>query len=97
MQLLPRQEEEYQRRHDLIWPELVDLLKGTGIRNYSIFLDPESLALFGVLEIERPGNLDELPSHPVMQRWWEFMADIMETNPDHSPQSLPLKEVFHLP
>ena len=97
MQLHPGQAEEYQRRHNAIWPELADLLRETGIRDYSIFLDEATHALFGVLDIEQPANLDELPGHPVMQRWWAYMADIMETNPDHSPVTVSLTEVFHLP
>lgn len=97
MKLNPGQAAEYQRRHEALWPELADLLHATGIRNYSIFLDPETLALFGVLTIEQPANLDDLPGHPVMQRWWAYMADIMETNPDNSPVSLPMQEVFYLP
>jgi len=96
MKLHPGQTEEYKRRHDQLWPELAELLHETGIHNYSIFLDEETLALFGVLDIENPARLDDLPSHPVMQRWWEYMADIMETNPDQSPKSVPLREVFYL-
>ena len=96
MQLHPGQAAEYQRRHDALWPELADLLRDTGIRDYSIFLDEPTGALFGVLDIENPARLDDLPSHPVMQRWWAYMADIMETNPDHSPVSVPLREVFYL-
>ena len=96
MKLNPGQTEEYKRRHDALWPELALLLRETGIRDYSIFLDEESLALFGVLEIEQPEKLDDLPAHPVMQRWWAYMADIMATNPDRSPVSVPLKEVFYL-
>lgn len=95
MQLLPGQTEEYKRRHDALWPELADLLHQTGIRHYSIFLDEASLALFGVLEIEQPARMDELPGHPVMQRWWAYMADIMAANPDNSPVSTPLQEVFY--
>lgn len=96
MQLHPGQEAEYRRRHDAIWPELVDLLHGTGISNYSIFLDPSTLALFGVLDIDNPAAMDTLPNHPVMQRWWAFMADIMAANPDNSPVSVPLEEVFYM-
>ena len=96
MQLHPGQTEEYKRRHDEIWPELVALLRETGISDYSIFLDEETLALFGVLQIAEPTRLDELPKHHVMQLWWAHMADIMATNPDHSPVSVPLKEVFYL-
>jgi L-rhamnose mutarotase len=96
MKLHPGQEAEYQRRHDALWPELEALLKQTGISEYSIFLDPETNALFGVLEVENPVLLDELPKHAVMQRWWAYMSDIMDSNADHSPVSIPLKEVFYL-
>lgn len=96
MKLHPGQEAEYQRRHDALWPELENLLKETGIRDYSIFLDEKTLDLFGVLDIENPARLDALPRHPVMQRWWAYMADIMESNPDNSPVSIPLHEVFYL-
>lgn len=96
MKLFPGMEDEYRRRHDALWPELQELLKSKGISEYSIFLDPETLALFGILTIDQPVRLDELPGHPVMQRWWTHMKDIMQTNPDHSPVSVPLQEVFHL-
>jgi L-rhamnose mutarotase len=97
MQLFPGFEAEYKKRHDELWPELQQLLKQTGIQEYSIFLDPTTLALFGVLKIEDATKLDDLPMHPVMQKWWAHMGDIMESNPDNSPISTPLKEVFYLP
>ena len=97
MQLHPGQSAEYQRRHDALWPELAALLKAHGISNYSIFLDEETHALFGVLDIEDPAAMDRLPAEAVMQRWWAYMADIMETHPDMRPVSVPLREVFHLP
>lgn len=95
MHLHPGQSEEYKRRHDALWPELADLLRSTGISNYSIFLDEETNILFGVMDVENSAALDNLPKHPVMQRWWAFMGDIMATNPDNSPVSKPLKEVFY--
>jgi L-rhamnose mutarotase len=97
MQLHPGKEAEYKKRHDELWPELEQLLKEAGIQEYSIFLDPTTLSLFGVLKIKDPKALDNLPSHPVMKRWWTYMKDIMDSNPDHSPVSVPLKEVFYLP
>lgn len=97
MKLFPGQEAEYKRRHDEICPELQALLKETGIREYSIFLDKETYALFGVLDITDPAKMDTLPQHEVMQRWWAYMAGIMESNEDHSPVSVPLQEVFYLP
>ena len=96
MKLHPGQEDEYQRRHDTIWPELVSLLKETGISDYSIYLDKESLHLFGVLLIEDTAKMDQLPQHPVMQKWWSYMKDIMDCNPDNSPVSIPLQQVFYL-
>ena len=97
MKIKPGCAREYKKRHDAIWPELKKLLEDAGISDYSIFLDEETYTLFGVLNLENAANLAELPSHPVMQRWWAYMSDIMEVNPDHSPVSVPLREVFYLP
>jgi L-rhamnose mutarotase len=97
MKLFIGQEAEYKRRHDELWPELNSLLKENGIKDYSIFLDESTNSLFGVLNIDDAKKLDELHHHPVMKKWWEYMKDIMETNPDNSPVSIPLQEVFYLP
>ena len=97
MKLFKGCEEEYKRRHDVLWPELEILLKDAGIKDYSIFLDEETNALFGYLTINDITQLDELPKHPVMQKWWAYMKDIMETNDDNSPVNTSLKEVFYLP
>lgn len=97
MQLHKGFEEEYARRHKQIWPELEQLLKGSGIADYSIFLDETTLELFGVLKVTDSTLLQQLPTSPVMQKWWAYMKDIMVSHPDHSPVSVPLKEVFYLP
>ena len=96
MKLMKGYESEYQKRHHEIWPELVELLKSNGISEYHIYLNEQSLNLFGVLKITDPMNLDDLPNHPVMKKWWAYMKDIMETNADNSPLSIPLKNVFRL-
>ena len=96
MKLFKGCEEEYKKRHDALWPELVSLLKQAGIKDYSIFLDEESNVLFGYLTIEDETKLDDLPNAPVMKKWWAYMKDIMETNEDNSPINIPLKEVFYL-
>ncbi len=90
-------EEEYKRRHDNLWPELQELLKSTGVSEYSIFLDENTNELFGIMQVDDPRLIASLPEHPVMQKWWAHMRDIMDTNPDNSPVSIPLKEVFYLP
>jgi L-rhamnose mutarotase len=97
MQLFKGYEAEYKKRHDELWPELQALLKSAGISEYSIFLDETTNNLFGFMKAEDPKALDDLPAQPVMQRWWKYMGDIMDSNPDHSPVSIPLKEVFYLP
>ena len=97
MKLFKGCEEEYKRRHEIIWPELQQLLKETGIEDYSIFLDDETNSLFGVLKIVEPLKQGKLSEHPVMKKWWAYMKDIMETNEDNSPVIIPLKEVFYLP
>ena len=96
MKVHPGREEEYRRRHDAIWPELAALLRAAGVSDYSIHLDRETGTLFGVLWRRDGHGMDALPGHPIMRRWWEHMADIMETNPDGSPVAVPLETVFHL-
>ncbi len=96
MQLKPGFEAEYKRRHDEIWPELSDLLHEAGVSDYSIFLDPKSLVLFGVLKRNPNHGMDELPNLPIMKKWWAYMADIMDTNPDNSPVVKDLTPVFYM-
>ena len=97
MRLLPGKANEYRRRHDAIVPELVTLLKEAGVSDYSIHLDPATNVLFGVLWRRRDHDMDALPDHPVMKRWWAHMADIMETHPSNEPIVTPLEPMFHLP
>lgn len=97
MKLFPGFEQEYKKRHDEIWPELSALLKETGISEYSIFLDEETNNLIGVLKVTNKALLDTLPAKALMRKWWAYMGDIMESNADNSPVSIPLKEVFYLP
>jgi L-rhamnose mutarotase len=96
MQLNPGMEAEYKRRHDAIWPELSALLKDAGVSDYSIHLDRETNALFGVLWRRDDHAMDDLPRHPVMRCWWDYMADIMATHPNHEPVAVPLVTVFHM-
>ncbi|GEP94228.1 L-rhamnose mutarotase [Chitinophaga cymbidii] len=96
MKLFEGFEAEYKRLHDNLWPELEALLKAKGVHDYSIFLDEETLTLFAYLQISDPAALDDLPAQPVMQRWWEQMSRVMESHPDNSPVTFPLKEVFYM-
>jgi L-rhamnose mutarotase len=96
MKLKPGYVAEYKKRHDEIWPELAQLLKDAGISDYSIFLDEETHTLFAVQKQAGQSSQD-LGRTAIVKKWWAYMADIMETNPDHSPVTVPLPEMFYLP
>lgn len=96
MVLNPGCRAEYQRRHDEIWPELETLLREAGVSDYWIFLDEATDALFAVLKRPKDHGMDALPDHPVMQRWWAHMADIMQTHPNNEPVAVPLPALFHM-
>jgi L-rhamnose mutarotase len=96
MKLFPGFKEEYKKRHGEIWPELVTLLKNEGIGNYSIFYDEETNCLFAYQEQSGLASSQDLGTTEIVKKWWKYMADIMETNPDNSPVSVPLEQVFFL-
>ena len=96
MHLNPGQKAEYKKRHDEIWPDLKTLLKESGIAEYSIFLDEETDTLFAFQKVYGNVNSQDLGKTKTLQKWWKYMADIMEVNPDNSPISKELKEVFYL-
>lgn len=96
MHLYEGMAEEYERRHNLLWPEMIDMIHEYGGHNYSIFLDEETNVLYGYIEIEDEEKWAKSADTPINRKWWDFMADIMDTNPDNSPVSIDLKPVFHL-
>lgn len=96
MYLKEGMKQEYKRRHAAIWPELKQLLKDTGISEYSIFLDEDTHTLFAVQQISGDGGSQDLKDNQVVRRWWDYMADIMKTNPDNSPVSVELEEMFYM-
>ena len=95
MKLKPGFEEEYKLRHDKIWPELAKELTKAGVSDYSIFLDEETNILFAVQKLTDDNTSDNLPKTDIVKKWWKYMSDIMEVNPDNSPVVTELKEVFH--
>jgi L-rhamnose mutarotase len=96
MYLNEGQKEEYKKRHDALWPELHALLKNAGVSEYSIFLDEETSILFAFQKVSGEGGSQDLGQTEIVKKWWAFMADIMKTNPDNSPVSIPLEEVFYM-
>ena len=96
MKLKPGVAAEYKKRHEEIWPELAGALRAAGISDYSIFLDEETLTLFAVQKLSDGNTAGALPKNGVVRKWWDYMAPLMEVQPDHAPVSTDLKEVFHL-
>lgn len=96
MKLKPGFETEYKRRHDELWPELARESRAAGISDYSIFLDEKTLTLFAVQKLSDTHTADRLSASPIVRKWWDYMAPLMETQPDHAPVCHPLKEVFQL-
>ncbi|MBC5690520.1 L-rhamnose mutarotase [Mediterraneibacter sp. NSJ-55] len=96
MKLYPGMEKEYEKRHNELWQEMKDMIHEYGGRNYTIFLDKETLVLYGYIEVEDLEKWDKSADTAINRKWWDFMADIMETNPDNSPVCIDLQEVFHL-
>jgi L-rhamnose mutarotase len=96
MKLYENMAEEYKKRHDNLWPEMVKMIHEYGGKNYSIFLDEESSTLFGYLEVEDISLWDKTAETEICKKWWKYMADIMETNADNSPIAVDFVEMFHL-
>lgn len=97
MKMKPGMKEEYKRRHAAIWPEIADLIRRSGVSEYSIFLDEETNTLFALQYLSGEQGSQDLGAFDIQQKWWDYMADLMEVNPDNSPVSIPLEEMFYLP
>lgn len=96
MRMKPGMKAEYKKRHDEVWPEIVELINKCGISDYSIFLDEETNYLFAFQKVEGNVGSQDLGFNEIQQKWWDYMSDIMDVNADNSPVSIPLEEVFHM-
>jgi L-rhamnose mutarotase len=96
MTLKPGNQDEYERRHQPIWPELQKVLKEHGVSNYSIFLNRSTDELFAYAEIKSEASWQQIAETEVCRRWWAYMKDLMLTNPDNSPLMIGLDRIFHL-
>ena len=96
MKLYPGMADEYEKRHNQLWDEMKDMIHEYGGHNYSIYLDKETNVLYGYIEVESEERWAASADTPINRKWWGFMADIMETNPDNSPVSVDLYPIFHL-
>ena len=96
MYLKPGCEAEYEKRHAAIWPELKQLLSNNGVYDYSIYWDRQTNILFASQKTNGESSSQDMGSNPIVQKWWDYMADIMEVNPDNSPVTVQLLEVFYM-
>jgi len=96
MRLKPGREEEYKKRHDEIWQELKDELRKAGVSDYTIYLDRRTNTLFAYQYLADDATNNDLPRKEIVKKWWNMMKDIMDTNPDESPVSDELTEMFHM-
>ncbi len=96
MHVDPGAHAEYKRRHDQLWPEMAAMLREHGLRSYDIWLDAKRSLLFAHVVVDSKERWDAVASDPVCRRWWTYMRDVMETNPDDSPVVEELPSVFHL-
>ena len=96
MKLKPGFKEEYQRRHEAIWPELSQVLSAAGISDYSIYLDEETNTLFALQKLSPNHTADRLPHDPIVRKWWDFMSDVMEYNDDNAPVAITREEMFNM-
>ncbi|MES2426150.1 MAG: L-rhamnose mutarotase [Bacteroidota bacterium] len=94
MKLKPAAKEEYKRRHALIWPEIRQMLADGGINDYHIYFDHETDILFAVHNDDQQGAI--FKKDETLEKWWAYMADLMDVNPDNSPVAVPLEQVFQL-
>jgi len=97
MYLNEGQKEEYRKRHAQLWPEMRKMLKESGVGDYSIFLDEETNILFAFQTVTGGAGSQDIGDQEIVKKWWKFMADVMKTNPDNSPVSIPLEELFYMP
>lgn len=96
MKLYKGYEEEYEKRHNNLWPEMKEMIHEYGGSNYSIYLDVETNYLYGYIEVDDLDRWNESAKTEICRKWWDYMSDIMETNTDNSPVCIDLKPVFFL-
>jgi L-rhamnose mutarotase len=88
----------YKKRHEAVWPEMLDALRRTGWHNYSLFLREDGL-LFGYFEAEESfqASLDGMDKETINAKWRDSMAPFFEGTGDHADEMMvELEEVFHL-
>ncbi len=92
----PGTEQEYQRRHDEIWPEMVDALRAAGIRNYTLFRRGLGIIAYAECEPDARTAFAAIAATDVDARWSEWFADVIEQRFDEHGEAMTAEEVWHL-
>ena len=99
LQVVPAMMDEYVRRHEQVWPEMLEALRETGWTNYSLFLDRSDGTLFGYFETP---DLEKaktgMASREINEKWQADMAPFFAALEGKRPDEgfLQLEEVFYL-
>ena len=96
MQLKPGMAEEYRRRHDEIWPELVEAIKDAGISNYTLFRRGLQVIAYAECEPDVAAAFGKVGATEVNARWAAWFEDVIVALTDESGNLFRAEEVWHL-
>jgi L-rhamnose mutarotase len=96
MQVIEGREEEYRRRHDEIWPELVAALRGAGVRNYSLFRRGSTVIAYAECEPDAATAFGEVGATEVNARWSAWFEDVLAEQAGPDGALIEAAEVWHM-
>jgi L-rhamnose mutarotase len=95
-EIYPGQEAEYKRRHDAIWPELVEAIKESGLANYSLFRSGQEIVAYVECEPDVATAFAKLSTYAANERWSEWFQDVIVSLTDENGDLFRIDEVWHL-
>lgn len=95
-EIRPGTEAEYKRRHDEIWPELVDVIRGSGVRNYSLFRRGTQVIAYCECEPDVATAFGKIGAAEVNARWSAWFEDVIVSLTDEDGNLFVAEEVWHL-
>jgi L-rhamnose mutarotase len=92
----PGTEDEYKRRHDEIWPEMVSALRESGISNYSLFRRGLEVIAYAECEPDAATAFAKMGATDVDRRWSEWFEEVLERRFGDDGEAMSVPEVWHL-
>ena len=96
MEIIPGQEDEYQRRHDAIWPELVSELQRAGVRNYTLFRRGTTVIAYAECHPDAATAFGQVGASEVNARWARWFTDVLAQHTGQDGGLVEAGEVWHL-